>query len=407
MMVKLIEERCRNCNFCNLVLCPQKNVKTAIESGSCMGCQACLSACPEEALTHDTALDYPFEEYQVVVNGKTLKARGLIKDAIQMAGIPIEKTINWDDKETHPLVFMPCQSGACWACSVQVNGQYALSCITPLGPDMEIRTLENPPPLRVVSGFGAHTVGGVGTPYQLKQKEGPIEVLAFTHGCNLRCPQSQNYQMAYTAGGHLLDGHETAQILLGLKDQYRVNRIALSGGECTLNPSWLLEVIKTIRMMSADVKIHVDTNGTLLNPDYIEKLIHAGMTEIGVDLKALHTSTFLRITGMDDAALAKRYLQNSWNAVDYIVKNELNVFLGVGIPYHPELISKDEVAKMGNYLADLDPQIQVSVLDYRGEFRRKDLIKPSFEDMMGVKSILNSSGLEKVIAQTSEGHIGP
>lgn len=372
-----------------------------------MGCQACLLACPEEALTPDPLRNYPFEEYQVVVNGKPLKARGLIKDALQKAGIPIEKILDNGDDETNPKVFMPCQSGACWACSVQVNGQYALSCITPLAPDMEIRTLENPPPLRVVSGFGAHTVGGVGTPYQLKQKQGPIEVIAFTHGCNLRCPQCQNYQMAYTAGGHLLDGHETAQILLGLMDQYQVNRIALSGGECTLNPSWLLEVIKTIRMMNSDVKIHVDTNGTILDPVYIDELIQAGMTEIGVDLKALHTSTFMRITGLDDPALAKRYLENSWNAVDYIIKNDLNVFLGVGIPYHPELISKDELAKMGNYLSDLDPQVQVSVLDYRGEFRRKDLIKLSFEDMVGVKSILNSSGLKKVIAQTSEGHFGP
>jgi pyruvate formate lyase activating enzyme len=213
--------------------------------------------------------------------------------------------------------------------------------------------------------------------------------------------------MAYTAGGHLLDSQETAQILLGLRDQYRVNRIALSGGECTLNPSWLLDVIKTIRLMNEDVKIHVDTNGTILNPDYIDKLIEVGMTEIGVDIKALNTSTFMRISGLDDVVLAKRYLQNSWNTIDYILKKELNVFLGVGIPYHPELISKDEMAEMGSYLADLNPQLQVSVLDYRGEFRRKTLIKPSFEDMMDIKYILNSSGLKKVIVQTSEGHIGP
>lgn len=372
-----------------------------------MGCGACLLVCPEEALRPNPALNYPFEEYRIVVNGKSVIARGMIKDALNTAGIRIEKILYEGDNEINPQVFMPCQSGACWACSVKVNGRYALSCITPLAPDMEIITLESPPPLRVVSGFGAHTVGGVGTPYQLKQNEGPIEVVAFTHGCNLRCPQCQNYQMAYTAGGHLLDGHETAQILLGLKDQHQVNRIALSGGECTLNTSWLLEVIKSIRMCSKDVKIHVDTNGTILTPDYIDQLIVAGMTEMGVDLKALHTSTFMGITGLDDAELANKYLKNSWNAVEYIIKNKLNVFLGVGIPYHPELISKDEVLEMGNYLADLDPTVQVSVLDYRGEFRRKDMVKPSFEEMMEIKSILNSSGLEKVIAQTSEGHIGP
>jgi pyruvate formate lyase activating enzyme len=407
MRVKLIEERCRNCNFCGLVLCPQKDVKKAIKSGRCMGCGACLLVCPEKAIIADHELDYPFEEYQIQVNGKLVNARGMIKDALKKAGIRIEKFREYGGSSKAERVFMPCQSGACWACSVKVNGRYALSCITPLSPNMEIRTLENPPPLRVVSGFGAHTVGGVGTPYHLKEKNRPIEVVAFTHGCNLRCQQCQNYQMAYTAGGHLLDGHETAQILGGLKDQYQVNRIALSGGECTLNPSWLLEVIKSIRMFSQDVKIHVDTNGTILNPDYIDDLVNAGMTEIGVDLKAIYLPTFMGITGLEEAELAEKYLKNSWNAVEYILKNKISIFLGVGIPYHPELISKDEVEDMGRHLAELDPEVQVSVLDYRGEFRRGDLERPSFEEMMEIKYILNSTGLHTVIAQTSEGHIGP
>ena len=121
MMVKWIEERCRNCNLCNLVLCPQKNVKKAIESGLCMGCQACLLACPEEALIPDPSLKYPFEEYQVVVNGKSLKARGMVKDVLKNAEVRIEQIYGGENK-SHSKVFMPCRSGACWACSVKVNG---------------------------------------------------------------------------------------------------------------------------------------------------------------------------------------------------------------------------------------------------------------------------------------------
>jgi hypothetical protein len=40
---------------------------------------------------------------------------------------------------------------------------------------MQIRVLEKSPPLRVMSGFGAHTVGGVGTPHQLKKSMKPME----------------------------------------------------------------------------------------------------------------------------------------------------------------------------------------------------------------------------------------
>ncbi|MEG3225058.1 MAG: radical SAM protein [Methanobacteriales archaeon Met13] len=404
MRVKLLEERCTNCNFCSLVLCPQKDVKNAIKSGNCMGCGACLQACPEEALEPDENLEYPFEELMVTVNDHPVRTRGLIKDALLKTGITIG---NFPDQDNNQI-FMPCGSGACWACSVQVNGRYALSCITPLSEGMDIQTLKNPPPLRVVSGFGAHTVGGVGTPYQLKNDNKPVEAVAFTHGCNLSCPQCQNYQMAFTAGGHLLDGQETALILLGLQNQYQVNSIAISGGESTLNQSWLLNVVKSIREVNGDVKIHLDTNGTLLTPDYIDDLVNAGVTEIGVDLKALHTATFMRITGLEDDDLARQYLQTSWEAVKYIIQNNRDhIFLGIGIPYHPELISKEELEEMGQRIVEIDPQIQVSLLDYRGEFRRMEMTKPSYEEMIEIKSILDTTGLQIVIAQTSEGHVGP
>jgi pyruvate formate lyase activating enzyme len=83
------------------------------------------------------------------------------------------------------------------------------------------------------------------------------------------------------------------------------------------------------------------------------------------------------------------------------------VFLGVGIPYNYDLISKEEVEKMGYHISSIDQDVQVCVLDYRGEFRRKDLVLPSFNEIMEIKDILNHTGLKTVFAQTAEGHVGP
>jgi pyruvate formate lyase activating enzyme len=213
--------------------------------------------------------------------------------------------------------------------------------------------------------------------------------------------------MAFTAAGHLMESDETAQILMGLKGQYQVNRVALSGGESTLNREWLLEVIQAIRDRDKDVHIHIDTNGTILTIDYIDSLVRAGMTEVGVDLKALRTSTFMGITDLSDEKLAKKYLKTAWKSVKYITDHYSGVFLGLGIPYNRALISREEVEEMGYRISSINENVQVCLLDYRGEFRRKSLALPSFQEMMEIKDILNRTGLKTVIAQTPEGHIGP
>ncbi|NYT01849.1 MAG: radical SAM protein, partial [Methanosarcinales archaeon] len=58
-------------------------------------------------------------------------------------------------------------------------------------------------------------------------------------------------------------------------------------------------------------------------------------------------------------------------------------------------------------IAELDPWVQVCALDYRPEYQRMDLVRPSFGEMLQVHRVLRNSGLESVICQTSRGRIGP
>jgi pyruvate formate lyase activating enzyme len=168
--------------------------------------------------------------------------------------------------------------------------------------------------------------------------------------------------------------------------------------------------VRSLKSLNPDkeARIHIDTNGSILTGDYIDELVESGMTDIGIDLKGFTTETFMKITGLKNRQLAEQYLSTAWTAVRYLTEQYKDlVFTGVGVPYNAGLISLEEIGLMGEKLYEIDPEIQVCALDYRPEFKRLNLVKPSYEEMGEVHKVLRGTGLKTVICQTERGHIGP
>jgi len=305
----------------------------------------------------------------------------------------------------------------CWACAVIIDGKLKPSCTTAVRDGKNIHTVEyevaKHAPLRLVSGFQGHSVGGVGTPYWIKPKGlnyRYIEVACFAHGCVLRCPTCQNWEITYSSVEKPLTPNQAARIMTREGRVHGVDRMAISGGECTLNRCWPIEYLRELRRLNTDeeARFHVDTNAVILTRDYIDDLVHAGMTDIGPDVKGLDVGTFVRISGLKDEELAKKLLETEWNAVKYLLDQYLGeIFIGIGVPYNSKLISLDELRRIGERIADMETNVQVCVLDYRPEFRRQDITRPTFDEMVQVKNVLEDTGLKCVICQTEQGHIGP
>jgi pyruvate formate lyase activating enzyme len=400
-------EECKDCGFCELI-CHSPE--------SCIGCAACVDACPYKARILEEIAEHR-ESVKITVNHEqySVPARISVLRALEFIGFIsfIYKEGELSDTE----ILAPCRTGGCWSCAVIINHELKPSCVTPVEEGMEIITdrgeIAKREPKRIVSGFQGHAVGGVGTPHWLKPRAlgfRCIEVACFSHGCILRCPTCQNWQITYSAVEEPLSPVEAARILTYERRWHGVDRMAISGGECTLNRRWLVEYLKELKRLNRDEKarLHVDTNAVVLTEDYIDALFIAGATDIGADVKGLELDTFMRISGLKDRELGKKLLDTEWGAVKYLVEEYSDkMFVGIGILYNEALISTDELYKMGERIAGWSPEIQVSALDYRPMFRRIEIRKPSYAEMRQVKRVLEESGLRCVICQTEFGMIGP
>ncbi len=395
-------KKCIHCGICDEIVACSSSYVGYLEG--CVGCGVCHLACPNQAIRMIESRRE--KNIQIRIDGETfsLPERITVKSALEFAGYEISRYPGEGD------LFTPCEVGGCWSCAVEIDGEIKPSCVISVKDGMEIKTelSEDHTPRRLVHGWMGHSVGGVGTPWQLKERH-YVEAAVFACGCNFRCPQCQNWTTTYCGKEVIYTPKEAALLMTDTRKRYRVDRMAISGGESTLNRRWLVEYIKELKNFNQDRKarFHVDTNASILTKDYINELVQAGMTDIGPDLKGLRLETFMRITGLKDEELAEKYKKTAWEAVKYLIDNyESEVFVGVGIPYNRDLISLEEIVEIGYEICKINPEVQVCVLDYRPEFRSR-ILRPSYQEMVKVHEVLRGTGLKAVVCQTTLGHIGP
>jgi pyruvate formate lyase activating enzyme len=310
--------------------------------------------------------------------------------------ITVTKALEILGKTEHIHSEAMCHTGACFSCAIAINGKPGRSCVTEVIEGMDIVTdpskVDNCPPERLVSFI------------QTPMQEDAISV--FTHGCNLACDFCHNWQVTFSSTGYALTPDDVVFDLEPMVKSGKFSRLGISGGEPTLNRRWLVEFIDKFSSKyntERKISIQVDTNATILTPDYIDELYEAGMTDISPDIKALDLDTYIKVSGIKDRKLAETYLENSWRAMEHIAKEyKGKLYYIAAIPYHPEFMSKEELGRIGKKLFDLDKDLHVNLVEYQPAFRARNLKGVPMEEIMEAKSILNEAGLERVWCQSSD-----
>jgi len=366
-------EKCLDCGFCReYIACP-------IQVSGCIGCGACVKSCPEKAI-HLEARTEPAPPIHFTVDGKASVIAGhlSVMQALSELGF-LPKT---DSGATSH-----CGTGGCRNCAVLVDNALAPICITPLQEGTAIRldpdAIGRQEPRRILT---------------LMRPPPHFHPSIFTHGCNYNCDLCHNWNLTFSSTGPVLTPEETVKRLC--LDPERDAWVGISGGEPTLNRKWLVSVVQNIRQTSSGTRIQLDTNASILTPDYIDELVEAGVTDVSPDLKALRLETFVNVTGVFSKPTARYYLENSWESVRYLDKEYRDrVLTAVSVPCHPRTHSMNELDAMARAVASINPEMPVTLIEYQPAFRRRTWPVAGKKAMEQVRCLFESAGVRRVFVQ--------
>ena len=372
---------CLHCGFC------EEYITCSRSSQGCVGCGACLAGCPQNARRlEERSGSGP--EISFTVDNKPCSVKGPVSvlNALEELGLALVPHAPGDRQKASK-----CGIGGCWNCSVLIDKVLTPACITPLRKGMDIVTSRE----RICSAEPRRVV-------TLMRPAPHYHPSVFTHGCNFRCDLCHNWNITFSSAGKALSPAET---VCGLAlDPERDYWVGISGGEPTLNRDWLLQTVQKLRQAAPDIRIQLDTNGSLLTPEYIDELVIAGITDISPDLKAVDPKTFCRLCGIGSEQTARMYLETSWEAVRYIDdKYRDRVFMAVSLPYHPMFHSREELCQAAKAISAINRKLPVTLIEYQPAFRLRDLPFLDPTVMQEARQTVLDAGLENVLLQGGSG----
>lgn len=147
----------------------------------------------------------------------------------------------------------------------------------------------------------------------------------------------------------------------------------ITGGEPTTDKEYLVSLVRGLRERGFE-KIVLMTNGYELGVDeeYVPELEEAGLTEAHVDLKAYSESIHQWYTGKSNKPVL--------SAIEKL--NASRIQLLVQTIYMPGIVDDEEIEKIAQFLASLNPKIRYRINPFASVFAYEKVTRrPTLEEM--------------------------
>jgi pyruvate formate lyase activating enzyme len=195
----------------------------------------------------------------------------------------------------------------------------------------------------------------------------PKSYTVFMAGCNFKCLNCQNWTISqYPDNGYQQRGYvspeslarECVNMLMSPAGALMgADRIFFSGGEATIHLPYIEEVVKEARKIKENTKVNFDTNGYLTERS-LERVL-GFTTSVTYDIKAYSNEVHLALTG----GYSEPVIRNA----EHIGRHAKEKLWEYRILVIPE-INEDEIEPITNFIADVDPALQVCFLAFRPNF---------------------------------------
>ncbi len=164
------------------------------------------------------------------------------------------------------------------------------------------------------------------------------------------------------------------------------NIVAFTGGDLTCCADFYVQVTEKIKAQCENIWVLLETNGYGLTPNNLDKFEAAGVDSYWLDIKAYDEKIYKKLCGTTNEWILK--------APQEIV--DRGFVLEVLTLFIPTWVETDQITKIAQLIADIDPSIPFSILAFFPEYKLQEVPSPSLMQMLKSYFSVKDIGLKNI-----------
>lgn len=164
------------------------------------------------------------------------------------------------------------------------------------------------------------------------------------------------------------------------------NIISFTGGDLACQPEFYVEATREIKSLEKDLWVLFETNGYGLTHKNLDLFRDSGIDAFWLDIKAYDDGIHRKLTGASN----KRILELPTKIV------ERGFVLEVSSLYIPSWVETDQMRKIAELLAQVDPEIPYAIIAFFPEHEMTDVPSPNLQQMVEAFEASRDAGLKNV-----------